>query len=127
MTDTIVATSGTPFSQTIRAVGVKSIWTDLSQLEVRAQLRTGKTTSTPLIANLHDHMTWDFDVDDLVITWTMTGQETRAMFDLPTWPSAKKGFFNVVVSDVGVEDARALVVPLMIFKMGDITTKGAGD
>jgi hypothetical protein len=122
----LTMTSGRPLSQIIRVVDAKLIWPTLVELEVRAQLRTGKTSNDALIANLHDYMTWDFDDDDLVITWTMTGEQTRDLYAL-TWGELKRGYFNVIVSDTGTEDARALVVPTVTLKAVSTTTAASGD
>lgn len=122
----LTMTSGRPLSQVIRVVDAKNIWPTVEELEVRAQLRTGKSTSDALIANLHDYMTWVFDVDDLVISWTMTGEETRDLYAL-TWGYFKTGYFNVIVSDIGTVDGRALVVPTVSLKAVPTTTTASGD
>ncbi len=126
MTDkTLTLISGRPFIQTVRVSGAKNVWSNIGLLEVRAQLRTGERTTDPLIANLHDFMTWAFDVNDLVITWAMTGDETRDLYVLQ-WGRFKKGYFNLIVSDTGIIDARALVVPTITVQAVDTTTKADG-
>lgn len=132
MTDPIVATAGQPFSRDIRIKEAKTIWATKDDVEVRAQLRKGKSTDTALITNLHDKMEWDYSDDanpnDLVIKWKMTGHEVRELFNLTTWPKpkAKKGFFNIIASDVGTTDAHAVVVPTLVLKVGDTTTTESG-
>lgn len=118
---TLIITAGKPFLRVFRMPDVINIWPTIDLLEVRAQLRAGKTTTDPLISNLHDFMTWDFELNDLVITWSMSGNDTRVLYDL-LLPYFKKGSFNIIVSDVGMSDVNALVVPTINVKGVDTTT-----
>lgn len=117
--------AGKPFSQIIRVPDAKLMWPNLEDFEVRAQLRTGKSIKDLLISNLHLFMTWDFDDNDLVITWAMPGEKTRELYN-KRWGYFKTGYFNVVVSDIGVVDAKALVVPTVTLTIKDITTTAVG-
>lgn len=127
MTDRdIKITSGKPLNQVIRIVDAKDIWATLPEFEVRAQMRVGKSSSDALISNLHEFMTWVFDANDLKITWAMNGDETRELYALD-WGFFKKGYFNLVVSDTGEDDGRALVVPTVTVTGVDTTTKASGD
>jgi hypothetical protein len=119
-------TAGAPFHQRIRMVGVKSIWSTVELLEVRAQMRVGPKSSDDLIVNLHDFMTYSFVGDDLVIDLDMTGGQTRALYTLQ-WGPFKKGYFNVIASDVGVEDARSVVVPTVTIQITGTTTSAEGN
>lgn len=123
--DHLKMTAGRPFNQVIRIVGAKSVWPELDQLEVRAQLRTEKDSEGSLIADLHTYMTPTFDENDLLITWVMTGKQTRDLYAL-NWGYFKEGYFNVIVSDTGLDDARALVVPTVTLKAVDTTTSAGG-
>lgn len=119
----LTMTAGKPFSQKIRVTDGKDVWPNLGDFEVRAQLRAGRTTSDSLIANLHESMSSSFDANDIVIDWSLTGEDTRSMFGLSTWPAKRKrGFFNIILSDVGTVDGRALVVPTISLTMEDTTT-----
>lgn len=120
---TVVA--GRPFSQTIRVKNIRSIWATTDELEVRAQLRSGTTSTDPLIYNLHKHMTYAYDADDLVITLFMTGAQTRVLL-AREWSPTGHGYFNIVISDVGTTDSRAIVVPLITLVASDTTVRAAG-
>lgn len=129
--EVITITAGKPLSQVIRISGAAAVWAELNDLEVRAQLRSGKSEQDSLIVNLHEYMTWEFDGDeeedeDLVITWVMTGEETRALYALK-WGFFKKGYFNLIVSDIDDSDSRALVVPTVTVIAVDTTTTASGD
>jgi hypothetical protein len=119
-------TAGKPFAQSIRITDANNLWDVLETLEVRAQLRAGKSTNTELIVNLHEYMTWVFDEDDLVITWVMTGEQTREIYELK-WGPFKTGYFNVIVSDTGTVDERAIVVPTITLTISDTTTMADGE
>lgn len=123
--DSITVVAGQPLNRQIRAVGVKDVWPTLDAFELRAQLRTGSGTSARLIANLHDYMTKVFDGDDLVITWTMSGAQTRTLYG-KVWGLFKTGYFNIILSDPGDEDAKALIVPLVSVRGVDTTTTAEG-
>jgi len=124
--DDLTITAGRPFRRLIHVPEARKLWTDVAELEVRAQMRAGKTTEAELIYNLHTFMSWVLDTDDLEIEWTMTGQQTRALHETML-KFNRKGYFNIVISDKGVVDARALVVPVMLLKSVDTTTRADGD
>lgn len=121
--------AGKPFHCSFRCVGLTAIWPDVDTLEVRAQMRQGKDTGTQLIANLHEHMTWSYDGDDLVIDWAMNGAETRALYAVDMGLHGKLGYLNVIVSDTGSDDERAVVIPsadAFVVAVAPVTTSAAG-
>lgn len=119
MPTNLAAPLGLPFARNIRVVGAKNVWPDLEDLEVRSQLRASASSAAALIANFHPFMSWDFDDDDLVITWSMTGADVRAI--------NRDGFYDVVVSDAGETDARAIVILAGQFTFPETVTTAAGD
>jgi hypothetical protein len=118
-------TAGRPFSQSIRVKNAKNIWPTLDLLEVRAQMRSGMGESDALIANLHDYMTCAFDENDLVVTLSMTGEQTRELYNRQ-WGTLRRGYFNIIISDVGTVDSRAIVVPLMTLWATNTTVRTSG-
>lgn len=117
--------AGRPFSQTIRVKNIRNIWATADELEVRAQLRVGPNSTDSLIDNLHTRMTYSYDVNDLVIVLSMTGAQTRALV-ARQWSPTGHAYFNIVISDVGTADSRAIVVPLITLTAGDTTVRAAG-
>jgi hypothetical protein len=92
--------AGLPFARRIRVVGGRATWPTLDSFEVRADVRSGASSSSPLRYDLRQHMAVAYDGDDIVIDLSMTGAQTR---------QAKGGNYDVLVSDAGAEDARAIV------------------
>jgi len=137
VSDPFLITAGKTFTKVVRVVEGKNVWGDLVDFEVRAQLRQGKTTADPLIYNIHDDMTTAFGTDtvenptgsnDILITWVWNGEKTRELFALDWGPRAvKKGFCNIILSDVGTTDGRTIVVPVQTFKAVDTTTTADGE
>lgn len=64
--------------------------------------------------------------DDIVVTWSMTGAQTRELYALE-WGSSKIGYANLVFSDVGPTDARAASSPLWEIRAIDAPTTAEGD
>lgn len=120
---TIVA--GSPWHYDIVIKDGKNIWATLAAFEVRAQLRATVSTSGYLISNLHDFMVKDYNDNDIVIDWSMTGAQTRALYAL-RWGRNKTGYVNIVISDPGEDDAHALVFPPFQMVCKDTTTTGSG-
>lgn len=94
-------TAGLPYSRTIKIKEGTNTWPTLDDFEVKSELRKGKTDTTPLILNLAPFISKDIDetTGDIVLTFSATGAQTRTF---------QKGNFDIIVSDVGVEDARAV-------------------
>lgn len=91
--------AGVPFSRVIRVVDGKNIWATENTYEIRAQLRKTQHEDSELIAELHPFMSRAYDLNDIVITWTMTGADVRTL---------RRGNYDIVLSDVGVTDAKAV-------------------
>ncbi len=110
---------GLPFRREIRIEGGKNVWSGLSDFEVRAQLRKKKAMDSELICDLHTFMTKaygvDTQVDDIIITWSMTGSETLSAL-------TAKGYYDVIVSDSGSTDARAIEALSGVIALDGITT-----
>jgi hypothetical protein len=121
----LTITAGEPWRKVIIVKDGQNVWSSLDTLEVLSQLRVGETSDSRLISNLHSFMTTNLQGNDIVITWTMTGAQTRALYE-QHWGNNKTGYFSIHLSDVGVTDARALDIPTMRLKARDITTLLSG-
>lgn len=117
--------AGKPFARVILFKDGKDTWPTLAEFEVRCQLRFNEATSSKLIANLHPFMTPSFQDDDIRVDWSMTGKQTRTLYDA-VWGHNKTGYFNIIVSDTGATDERAWVVPTIEMRGIDITTRASG-
>lgn len=117
-------TAGAPFIKTFRVKNAKLVWASIDDLEVHAHLRTGLSSKTTLVADLRDYMTYVYDGNDLVITLQMTGADTRTIYN--RMPEEKIAYFNIVVSDLGTVDSRAIVIPVITVKASDITVSSGG-
>ena len=93
--------AGVPYAQTIRVTGAKATWPTLDAFEVRAQVRSGRTETSPLKDDLARFITASFDDDDILLTVSLTGQDTRAF---------KDGYYDIFISDPDTVDARAIRV-----------------
>lgn len=98
-------TSGLPFSKVINITFPtgRSWWTNTSQFELLFQIREHSKKNSPLILDMRQFLTASFiNADLLRISLSMTGANTRLV--------TKSGYYDLVISDVGVTDARAYVV-----------------
>lgn len=114
----VLVTGGLPYGRRIRFEGVinNDLWPDLNSLEVRSELRVGKAYTTALIKDLRPYLTPVIEGSDLVVELNWTGADTRELVN---------GYFDIIVSDPGPEDARALRVGPFKVKVKSTTT-GAG-
>ena len=95
-------TAGLPFSKTFNVTlpTGRNWWTNLEDFEAKAQVREKPDNSSALVLDFEPYMTLFFDNEDLVtITIDMTGEDTRNL--------TRSGFYDVILSDFGVVDARA--------------------
>lgn len=93
---------GVPFSRQIRVAGGTAVWSDLTQVEARAQVRRGEEVASPLVVDLTPNLTVSIDGTDIVVNISLTGAQTRLV--------PRDGFYDVILSDVGMTDARALKI-----------------
>lgn len=117
----LVVTAGLPYKRRFRVVGAKAIWPTLAEVEVRAHVRAGRQPTTALLVDLRPYLTLSSDVgiavNDILGELTMTGQQTRTLVS---------GYYDVVLSDVGAVDARAVRVLFGEFAVQTLVT-GAVD
>ena len=113
-----VVTAGLPFSRQVRITNGKSLWATEELFEARMQIRDGEDVSTALRYDFTPHLQKSYDGEDILVRWDLTGAQTRAL---------KSGFYDLIVSDVGPEDAKALP-PLLYgrFKVETLVTSAEG-
>ena len=95
--------AGLPFGKTVVMAlpPTRDWWLELTDFEVQAQIREGKSETTPLIIDLNPYLkVTKNDVNTFRIDLDMTGEDTRAI--------SKEGRYDVLISDVGATDARAI-------------------
>jgi hypothetical protein len=122
---TLVITAGRPWSRVIAVKDAKTTWSTLSSFEIRAQLRSIPSSKGSLISNLHTFMTKSYTDNDIIITWKMTGQQTRDLY-AQRWGNNKTGYVDIVISDVGSVDSRSLVIPTLQIMCVDTPTSATG-
>lgn len=117
MSTTLTVQAGEPYSRRIRVTDGTDIWPDLDDFEVRCQVRSGTSERYSLLDDLTPFLTPDIDGDDIVIDLAMTGADTRA---------AKSGYYDLILSDIGETDVRAIRILDGRFEVEPVITS-AGD
>jgi hypothetical protein len=108
---------GLPFSRRVRLTDGKNIWADLDDFEARMHIRVSEDSSSRLKYDFTPHLGTSFDNDDILVEWALTGAETSLL---------KLGYYDLVISDTGVEDARAIRVLYGKFNLLPGTTTSGG-
>lgn len=106
-------TAGLPYARRFRVTGATSIWPVLETVEVRSQVRSKKTVASPLVFDLTPYLTRSTDAGDIVIDLELTGAETRTLV---------KGYYDIILSDAGIEDARAISIAAGQVKVSVLVT-----
>ena len=97
--------AGLPFKKTIVVdlPSERDWWLAEVDFEVRFQLREQKSDASALIANMMDYCTTQFDAPNtFTIYLEMTGAQTREI--------TKSGYYDLILSDSDLTDARAYEV-----------------
>ena len=98
-------TAGLPFAKTIvvTLTNGRTWWTVRDDFEVLFQIRDGQNESDTLLLDLVQYLTITFDdLDTVTIALVMSGAETRNL--------TESGYYDVVMSDTGVDDDRGFKV-----------------
>jgi hypothetical protein len=98
---TLTVVAGLPYQRRFRILGGRKIWATRDLFEVRSHVRVRRLVTSQLLFDLTPFLKADYEADDIVVDLEMTGEDTR---------KAVKGYFDIIVSDVGSEDARALTI-----------------
>lgn len=91
--------SGLPFARRVRVTDGKNIWPSLTDFEARMQIRSSRDSESVLKFDFTSYLVKSFDNNDILIDWNLTGAQTR---ELPS------GYFDLILSDVGTTDSRAI-------------------
>lgn len=93
--------AGLPFNQVARIVDGKTLWATLDLFDVTLIVREAYDRGSLLLVDLSRFVTATYDANDIVLTWSMTGADTRTL---------TSGYYDMVVSDVGDTDVQAIQV-----------------
>jgi len=115
----LVMTAGLPYNRRVRVLNAKNVWGESSLFEVRSQIRASRLSTSELLYDLGFHLVSTYDGIDILIELSLTGDQTRKL--------PKKGFYDMVISDVGKEDARAVPVLFGKVKVGSLITSANDD
>lgn len=105
--------AGLPYSRRIRVVGAAATWPTVEDFEVRSQVRTGRGPTSTLLFALADYLTPSVEGGDIILDLHMTGSQTRQI---------KAGFYDIVISDPGEVDERAIRALHGSISIGSLTT-----
>jgi len=94
-------TKGLPYSRRIRVTDGKLTWPTLDELEVKSDVRVSAVSTGTLKGSLAAFITPSFEGNDLILELRMSGKDTRTF---------SGGFYDIVVSDKGTDDIRAIRV-----------------
>ena len=119
--------AGLPYGRRFRMQDGKNTWANLADFEVRCQVRQGKTDDSLFLFNLTPYLTPSYDVNDIVVDLVMTGADTREARSaiLLLTEVAAVGNYDLIISDVGVEDARAIPLASGKVKIDTLVTAAA--
>lgn len=109
-------TAGLPYSRRFRVQDGKLVWPTLDTFEVRSQIRKRKTPTSELLGALTPFLTPSYDEDDIVVDLELTGAQTREVVG---------GYYDIIISDVGTTDARAIPIASGKVKVGTLVTEAA--
>lgn len=102
MTETpLNMTAGLPYNRRIRIKDGKNVWSLLGDFEIRSEVRVSESPTATLKTTLSSFFNASFDVNDIILDLNLTGKDTRSL---------SGGYYDVVLSDTGSVDARAIRV-----------------
>lgn len=94
-------TAGLPFSRRVRVVDGKNIWVNLEDFEARMQIRVEENPLSTLKFDFTEYLEKSYEANDIIIEWHLSGAQTREL---------KYGYYDLILSDVGVDDVRAIKI-----------------
>lgn len=98
---TLSVQAGEPYTLHITLTDGKDTWPSLDDCEVRAQIRRYRSATSDLILDLTPFLTATFDGNNITVDLALTGGQTRTL---------RGGHYDVVISDTGTSDERAIVL-----------------
>lgn len=108
--------AGIPYRRLVTLVDGKDDWGTLGACEVRCQVRAGIEEATTLRWDLTPHLTKSYVGNDIEIVLSLTGAETRL---------GKHGYYDMIISDSGVTDAKAIPLVFGQVEIEPTTTSAA--
>ena len=114
----LIIRAGLPYRRRARVTGAANIWPTSSDFEVRCQVRVSPDARSTLKATLTPFLTGTIDGEDVLVDLEMTGQQTR---NLPG------GYYDIVLSDLGVGDARAMTILFGQLKIQPLVTSASDE
>lgn len=111
-------TAGLPYGIRFTVPGRAAVWPTRESFEIRSDIRVGKTEATPLAGRLVDYITAVVEGPDIIVTVRLSGAQTRVV---------AKGYYDIVLSDPGVEDERALCIAHGKVKVDYLRTAAANE
>jgi hypothetical protein len=101
---TLSPVHGEAYSMVVTITDGKNRWATLGACEARMQVRVNRAEAAALVDDLTARLTTAYGtgggVNDLIVTLTLTGAQTRAL----TGP----GVYDLFVSDTGTTDAQSI-------------------
>lgn len=94
-------TAGLPYHRRMRIVGGASAWPTLQHFEVKSHVRSSESHKATLRFDFTPFLSREIDGSDIVVDLKLTGKDTK---------SVKSGYYDLIISDVGEVDARAIPV-----------------
>lgn len=104
---------GVPYARTWRVVDGQNLWATLGAFEVRSEVRAAQAGGGSVLYDLGAHMTKALDGNDITVSLSLTGAQTRALAG---------GYYDIILSDTGTTDANALRIPGGRVRLGDTVT-----
>lgn len=108
--------AGLPFSKRIVITDGVTLWGTVEAFEARMQIRVEPDYLSSLKYDFTPHLVKAIEANNIVISWDLTGEETR---------SVKSGFFDLLLSDPGEVDTRAVLVLEGRINVRPVVTTGA--
>lgn len=111
--------SGLPFTKSylVTLPSSRSWWTSTSGFEFIGQIRKKKTRDSDLLLDITQYISvTQIDVDTFLFEFKMTGQNTRLV--------TEDGFYDIIVSDIGIADNRAYEIGFGKVKRSTIISAG---
>lgn len=109
--------AGLPFARRVRITDGKNIWTDEGDFEARMQIRAVDRADGALRFDFTPFLSQSIDANDILIEWNLSGSQTREL---------KEGYYDLMISDVGEIDTKAIRVLYGYVNVIPAMTSGGG-
>lgn len=113
----LILTAGLPYNRRFRVIDGVNVWPTEYTYEARSHIRVAKTFTSRLLFDLTPFLTVTIEGNDILVTLALTGEDTRAI-------APGKGYYDIILSDVGAEDDRAISISSGTVTVKTIVTAG---